>query len=53
MSRVVAENAAAVYGFDLAVLRPHAARVGPTVDEVRQPLGTMPQDSGSPAFTRS
>ena len=53
VSRVVAENAAAVYGFDLAVLRPYAARVGPTVDEIRQPLDTMPKDSGSPAFTRS
>ena len=53
VSRVVAENAAAVYGFDLDVLRPYAARVGPTVDEIRQPLDTMPKDSGSPAFTRN
>jgi predicted TIM-barrel fold metal-dependent hydrolase len=52
LAPVLSENAAAVYGFDLEVLAPIAARVGPTVDELRVPLDEVPKDSGSPAFTR-
>jgi predicted TIM-barrel fold metal-dependent hydrolase len=36
---MVGGNAAGVYGFDLEALAPIAARVGPLVDEVAQPLG--------------
>ena len=49
---MLSENVAAVYGFDLDALAPIAARIGPTVDELRVPLDEVPQDSGSPAFTR-
>lgn len=50
--QVVTENCAAVYGFDAAVLDPIAARVGPTVAEVAEPLDAVPTGHGSPAFTR-
>jgi hypothetical protein len=36
---MVGGNAARVYGFDLDALAPVAARVGPSVDGVAQPLG--------------
>ncbi|WP_327702167.1 amidohydrolase family protein [Streptomyces decoyicus] len=45
-------NAARVYGFDLARLAPHAARVGPTVAELAAPLEKIPPDATSPAFAR-
>ena len=48
--RVVTENAAKIYGFDVDALAPVAAKVGPTVDEVAVPLDEIPKDSGSPAF---
>ncbi len=48
--RVVTDNAAAVYGFDVDVLTPIAAKVGPTIAEVKVPLDEAPKDSGSPAF---
>ncbi len=35
---MVGGNAARIYGFDLAALAPIAARVGPTVDQLRAPL---------------
>ncbi|WP_078893636.1 amidohydrolase family protein [Streptomyces sp. CT34] len=43
-------NAARVYGFDLAALAPVAARVGPTVEEIAEPLKEPPADATSPAF---
>ncbi|UNO42798.1 amidohydrolase family protein [Streptomyces sp. MST-110588] len=43
-------NAARVYGFDLALLAPVAARVGPTVQEIAQPLTAVPEGATSPAF---
>ncbi|MFF9506040.1 amidohydrolase family protein [Streptomyces sp. NPDC014724] len=43
-------NAARVYGFDLAALDRIAATVGPTVDEIAQPLKEAPSDATSPAF---
>jgi len=52
LAQVLSENVAAVYGFDLDALAPIAARIGPTVEELRVPLDEVPQDSGSPAFTR-
>jgi predicted TIM-barrel fold metal-dependent hydrolase len=42
--RVLAGNAADVYGFDLDALAAHAARVGPTVAEVAHPLTALPPD---------
>ena len=50
--QVTSRTAAEVYGFDLDLLAPIAARVGPRVDEVAVPLDAVPADSGSLAFTR-
>ncbi len=50
--QVTSTNAARVYGFDLETLAPLASTVGPTVEEVAEPLDTVPADSASPAFTR-
>ncbi|GAB2773755.1 amidohydrolase family protein [Streptomyces daliensis] len=43
-------NAARVYGFDLDRLDRIAARVGPTVAEIAEPLERVPEDATSPAF---
>lgn len=43
-------NAADVYGFDLDVLEPIAARVGPTIAEIHVPLDAVPRDSNCGAF---
>jgi predicted TIM-barrel fold metal-dependent hydrolase len=46
-------NAAALYGFDLDALRPLAAGIGPTVEEVARPLSPADFPEGSqkcPAF---
>ncbi|GAO12481.1 amidohydrolase family protein [Streptomyces lydicamycinicus] len=45
-------NAARVYGFDLARLAPLAARVGPRVTDIAEPLEKIPPDATSPAFAR-
>jgi predicted TIM-barrel fold metal-dependent hydrolase len=45
-------NAARVYGFDLDLLAPIAARVGPTVEELSVPLNEPPEDSVSLGFTQ-
>ncbi|MEV6783079.1 amidohydrolase family protein [Streptomyces sp. NPDC051098] len=45
-------NAARVYGFDLGLLDPIAASVGPTVEEIARPLDDVPQGATSPAFAR-
>ncbi|MGC5567446.1 amidohydrolase family protein [Streptomyces sp. FR-108] len=45
-------NAARVYGFDLALLDAVAAKTGPTVKELAEPLTTPPPDATSPAFAR-
>jgi predicted TIM-barrel fold metal-dependent hydrolase len=50
--QVTSENAARVYGFDVAALAPVGSRVGPAVDEVAVALDAVPADSASPAFTR-
>jgi predicted TIM-barrel fold metal-dependent hydrolase len=44
---MVGGNAADVYGFDLEALAPVAARIGPRVDEVAEPLdpAEIPQDA--------
>ena len=43
--KLVAANAAALYGFDLDALAPIAERVGPTVAEVSTPLGELPAEA--------
>jgi predicted TIM-barrel fold metal-dependent hydrolase len=47
---MVGLNAAKVYGFDVEMLTPVAAKVGPRVDEVQVTLETIPPDSRSIAF---
>jgi hypothetical protein len=49
---ILGENAARLYGFDLAKLRPIAARVGPTPAEVSLPLAPdeIPQQTHTNAF---
>ena len=43
-------TAAEVYGFDVAKLREIADRVGPTINEVKKPLESFPEDSTCNAF---
>jgi predicted TIM-barrel fold metal-dependent hydrolase len=47
---ILAENAAKVYGFDLAKLAPLAEKIGPTVDELATPLDRIPEGVTSMAF---
>jgi predicted TIM-barrel fold metal-dependent hydrolase len=47
---MLAGNAAGVYGFDLDALDAIGADVGPTVDEIAQPLDAFPTDSTCNAF---
>jgi predicted TIM-barrel fold metal-dependent hydrolase len=42
LHRVLSENAARLFNFDLEALKPLARRVGPTVDEISQPLNQLP-----------
>jgi len=44
MQRILGENCARLYGFDLEKLAPLAARFGPTVDELAQPLDRLPDN---------
>jgi len=52
LQKLLAGNAAGVYGFDLAVLDELAARVGPTHAEIAEPLEAIPADATSPGFHR-
>ena len=52
VQQVLADNAAAVYDFDLDALAPLAATAGPTVAEVSVPLDEIPADATSPGFYR-
>ena len=52
LQRVLGGNAAQLYGFDLAKLRPIAERVGPTYAELSMPYQGIPEGNRSPAFTR-
>jgi predicted TIM-barrel fold metal-dependent hydrolase len=52
LQQVLAGNAAEVYDFDLDALAPLAARVGPTVAEIAEPLESVPADATSPGFHR-
>ena len=50
MHRILAANAAEVYGFDLDRLAPLAALHGPTVAELAQPYEGVPPGATSPCF---
>lgn len=52
VAAMVGGNAARVYGFDLAYLDAIAAKTGPTVAEVAEPLDVPPVDATSPVFAR-
>jgi predicted TIM-barrel fold metal-dependent hydrolase len=43
--RILAENCANLYDFDLAALAPLAAKFGPTVDELERPLDVLPENA--------
>lgn len=45
--KILGENAAALYGFDLEALAPLAAKYGPTVEELAQPLDELPENPNS------
>ena len=42
--KVLAGNAAEIYGFDLAALGARAAELGPLVNDVAQPLTELPSE---------
>jgi predicted TIM-barrel fold metal-dependent hydrolase len=42
--KILGENAAELYGFDMDALAPLAAKVGPTVEELAQPLLELPEN---------
>jgi predicted TIM-barrel fold metal-dependent hydrolase len=43
LRRILAGNAAELYDFDLDALAPLAAQIGPSVDEIAQPLTELPE----------
>jgi hypothetical protein len=45
MRRILAGNVAKLYDFDLEALAPLAAKVGPTVKELAEPLDTLPENA--------
>ena len=47
MRRILGENAATLYDFDLDALAPLAAEYGPTVSEIREPLLELPDEPNS------
>ncbi len=53
LRKVLAENAAKVYGFDMTKLDARARNIGPSVDEIARPLDTIPEGATSPAFLRN
>ncbi|MEY2463573.1 MAG: hypothetical protein QOH64_1711 [Acidimicrobiaceae bacterium] len=52
MRRILSENAAALYDFDLDALAPLAGQVGPTIEEIAVPLDHLP-DEPNEALLRS
>jgi hypothetical protein len=52
LQQILAGNAARLYDFDLAALAPYASKVGPTVDEIAQPLTKLP-DNPNEALLKS
>jgi hypothetical protein len=51
--RMLGENAAKLYGFDLEALRPRAEPLGITPELVATPLDEIPADSACPTFQRA
>ena len=47
MRRILGENAAKLYDFDMDKLAPLAAKYGPRVDEIAQPLDKLPENPNS------
>jgi predicted TIM-barrel fold metal-dependent hydrolase len=47
LQRILAGNAARLYGFDLDALAPLAATYGPAVEEIAQPLTELPENPNS------
>ncbi len=45
MRKILGENAARLYNFDLEALAPRAEKFGPTVEELRVPLDKLPDDA--------
>ena len=43
LRKVLATNAAEVYGFDLAKLAPITEKIGPTVEQIATPLPGVPE----------
>lgn len=52
LAAMLGGNAAREYGFDLDLLDPIAAKVGPTAAEIAEPLPDPPADATSPVFAR-
>ena len=52
MQKILAENCAKLYDFDLAKLAPLATKFGPTVEELSVPLEKLP-DNPNEALLRS
>jgi predicted TIM-barrel fold metal-dependent hydrolase len=52
LQQILGGNAAELYGFDMARLRPIADRVGPTFDELSVPYEGVPEGNRSPGFVR-
>jgi hypothetical protein len=52
MARILGENAAKLYDFDLEALAPLAREYGPTVEELAQPLDRLP-DNPNEALKRA
>jgi predicted TIM-barrel fold metal-dependent hydrolase len=44
LRQILAANAAGIYGFDLDALAPAAAKIGPTVAEIAEPLTELPAE---------
>jgi hypothetical protein len=47
LRRILGENAAKLYDFDMSKLAPLAARYGPSVAEIARPLDELPADPNS------
>ena len=47
-ARILGENAAKLYDFDLEALAPWAEKYGPTVEEIAQPLDELPENPNEP-----
>jgi predicted TIM-barrel fold metal-dependent hydrolase len=47
LRRILGENAAKLYGFDMTKLAPLAAKYGPRVAEIARPLDELPADANS------